>query len=75
MKYNFDEIVSREGTYSIKTDCYPMDTPADALPLWVADMDLPCAEPIIQALHERVDRRIFGYTQYNNADLKAAVTG
>lgn len=38
-------------------------------------MDFACAEPIIRALHERIDRKIFGYTIYDNEDLKHAVTG
>ena len=34
----------------------------DILPMWVADMDCRCAEPILQALHERIDHGVFGYT-------------
>jgi cystathionine beta-lyase len=34
---------------------------ADVLPLWVADMDFPVAEPILQALRTRIDHGIFGY--------------
>ncbi len=75
MKYNFDEVVDRKGTYSCKLDQMPEGAPSDALSVWVADMDFACAEPIIRALHERVDRRIFGYTIYDNEDLKNAVTG
>ena len=75
MKYDFDEIVDRKGTYSCKLDQMPEGAPADALSVWVADMDFACAEPIIKALHERIDRKIFGYTIYDNEDLKNAVTG
>lgn len=75
MKYNFDEVVDRRGTYSCKLDALPEGAPADALSVWVADMDFACAEPVIKALHERIDRRIFGYTIYDNEDLKNAVTG
>ena len=62
MKYNFDEIVDRSGTFASKVERLPKGAPADSLALWVADMDFPCAEPIIRALHERIDRKIFGYT-------------
>ncbi len=31
------------------------------LPLWVADMDYPVAEPVLQALRSRVEHGIFGY--------------
>lgn len=34
----------------------------DLLPFWVADMDFRVAEPIIEALRERVDHGIYGYT-------------
>ena len=37
--------------------------------------DFPCADPIIDALHKRIDRKIFGYTVYNNPIYKEAVTG
>lgn len=33
----------------------------DVLPLWIADMDFPAPEPVLRALHERVDHGIFGY--------------
>ena len=75
MKYNFDEVIDRSGTYAVKLEAMPQGAPKDALPVWVADMDFPCAEPIIKALHERVDRRIFGYTMYGSDDVKDVVTG
>lgn len=74
MKYNFDKTINRAGTHSIKLDALPKGSSPDALPLWVADMDLPCAQPIIKALHDRIDRQIFGYTLYNNEECKTAVT-
>lgn len=70
MKYNFNEILNRRGTYSVKwdggelikslglTERYDEDT----LPLFTADMDLPVPQPIIDALHKTVDHRIFGYS-------------
>lgn len=73
MQYNFDEIIDRSHTFAVKVDNLPHGCPKDALPLWVADMDLPCAQPIIDALHERIDRRIFGYTEYSSAECKQSV--
>jgi cystathionine beta-lyase len=35
----------------------------DVIPLWVADMDFPSAEPIVQALHHRIDHGVYGYTR------------
>lgn len=75
MQYNFDEIIDRRGTYAAKLDALPQGAPQDALSVWVADMDFACAEPVLKALHERIDKKIFGYTLYENEDLKNAVTG
>ncbi len=57
MKYDFDQVVERKGTDSIKWQRYGNEV----IPLWVADMDFVSPEPIIKALHERVDHRVFGY--------------
>jgi len=38
-------------------------------------MDFACAEPILKALHERIDRKIFGYTMYDADECMDAVTG
>lgn len=59
MGYNFDEIVNRKGTHSIKWDAAPS---GDVLPLWVADMDFKTAPVIAEALLERVQHGVFGYT-------------
>lgn len=72
MKYDFDALVDRAGTYAAKVDALPAGSPADALSVWVADMDFPCAQPILDALHERIDRKILGYTLYPQ-ELKDAI--
>lgn len=59
MDFNFDEIVNRKGTHSIKWDAAPFE---DVLPLWVADMDFKTAPVIAEALRERVQHGVFGYT-------------
>lgn len=57
MTYNFDQIIERRNTSSIKWTQYP----ADVLPLWVADMDFLTPEPIRNALHAMLDRGVLGY--------------
>lgn len=42
MKYDFDEIVPRRGTHSVK---WELDSDPDILPMWVADMDFRTAPP------------------------------
>ncbi len=59
MIYDFDTVRERRGTDSAKWGKYG----DDVLPLWVADMDFPAAEPILQALHQRVDHGFFGYAR------------
>ena len=66
MKYNFDEIVDRRDTDSLKWDIGPNE-----LPMWVADMDFKAAPEILQAIQKRLDNGVFGYSiipeQWNNA--------
>ena len=57
VKYNFDEIVSRWGTESVKWDMCERGV----LPMWVADMDFKAAPAILEALQKRLDHGIFGY--------------
>ena len=57
MTYNFDQIIERRDTNSIKWNQYP----ADVLPLWVADMDFLTPEPIRDALHQMLNRGVLGY--------------
>ena len=58
--YNFDELITRRGTNSLKWDSAGH---ADVLPMWVADMDFRTAPVLIEALRRRVEHGIFGYTQ------------
>jgi len=57
--YDFDTIVDRQGSASLKWERYKG---RDILPLWVADMDFKSPPAVIDALNRRVDHGIFGYT-------------
>lgn len=59
MKYDFDEIVNRRGTNSVKWDEAKEE---GVIPMWVADMDFKAAPCILEALKKRVDHGVFGYT-------------
>jgi cysteine-S-conjugate beta-lyase len=61
MRYDFDLPVERKGSDSHKWQRYD----ESIIPLWVADMDFVSAEPITEALHRRVDHRIFGYSTHD----------
>jgi len=57
MKYNFDEIIERRGTDSVKWDW----AEEGVLPMWVADMDFKTAPEVIQAISDKVSQGVFGY--------------
>lgn len=63
MKYNFDEIIERRGTNSVKWDgvknIWGRD---DLLPMWVADMDFRTPPFVMNALRERLEHEVLGYT-------------
>lgn len=62
-KYNFDELVDRTNTNCIKYDGRQMFFGTeDVLPLWVADMDFKTPDFIINALKERLEHEVLGYT-------------
>jgi len=72
MIYNFDEIINREGTGCVKSDLRKeVFGKSDVLPLWVADMDFKTPDFIINALKERLEHEIIGYSfrtsSYNNS--------
>jgi cystathionine beta-lyase len=64
MEYNFDEVINRLGTSSIKWDAVPLRWKGrkDLLPMWVADMDFRTPPFVMDALRRRLDHEIIGYT-------------
>ena len=61
--YDFDTIIERRGTGSLKWDSRePVSGASGLLPLWVADMDFAAPREIVEALERRVAHRIYGYT-------------
>lgn len=61
MKYNFDEIVDRRNTGSMK-----WDVEEDVLPMWVADMDFKTAPEILDTFNNRIKQGVLGYTLIEN---------
>ena len=61
--YDFDQIIPRYGTNSLKDDFIKERTGReDLLPLWVADMDFSLPPEVLEPLKERVAHGIFGYS-------------
>ena len=58
-EFDFDAPIDRSGTGALKWDKY---AGRDIIPMWVADMDFRSAPAIVQALHERAEHGVFGYT-------------
>lgn len=57
MNYDFDTVIDRRGTHSLKWDVAEKE-----LPMWVADMDFKTAPEIIAAIEKRAAHGIYGYT-------------
>ena len=79
MSNQFNQIIDRQNTSAIKweiiqdknnpeqwikTDAYFGKD--NILPMWVADMDLSCPEPVRRALEERARHPIYGYTMVDD---------
>ena len=63
MKYNFDEIIDRRGSHSIKYDfAVKKGIPEDAIPMWVADMDFKSPPAVSEAVIKAGQHGVFGYT-------------
>lgn len=71
MKYDFDEIVNRRGTNSVKWDEAKEE---GVIPMWVADMDFKAAPCILDALKKRVDHGVFGYTIVPDSYYKSIIS-
>ena len=61
-KYNFDKVINRFKTDSIRWDQYD----PSVIPLWVADMDFESPPCVLNAMKNRVEHGIFGYTHAPN---------
>ena len=68
----FDQVIDRRNT-----DCEKWDDRSimneGGIPLWVADMDFPCAPAITDALQARAQHPCFGYNIDNPANEKALI--
>jgi cystathionine beta-lyase len=64
MNYDFNKILDRNNTNSLKYDfAVERGKPADILPLWVADMDFQAPDEVLDAIHKAVSHGIFGYSE------------
>ena len=68
--WNFDEILDRSGTWSIKY----RRAEGDKLAMWIADMDFKTDPVVSQALRDRLEKDVFGYT-YGPDEFFEAIAG
>ena len=76
MKYNFDEVIDRKNTDSMKWSASYLERhfgSADCVPLWVADMDFRTAQPVIDAVTERAGHGIYGYALAGDEFYEAVI--
>ena len=59
VQYDFDTLVDRHGTASMKWEKYGS---RDIIPMWVADMDFRSPPEVIEAIKKRTSHGVFGYT-------------
>lgn len=57
MKYDFDKLTERRGTYSCK-----WEVPSGELPMWIADMDFETAPAVKRAVLDIAEGGIYGYS-------------
>ena len=75
MHYNFDEIVDRKNTSSVKFDLRDkIFKKEDVIPMWVADMDFKTPPFIMEALRKRLEHEILGYTFISPSVFESIVT-
>ena len=74
MQIDFDEIIDRRGTHSMKWDrmeaLYGVPA-ADGLAMWVADMDFRPPACVTEAVRRMADHGIYGYFGDDTAYLEA----
>lgn len=74
MSCDFDRLIARDGTNSVKHDGRAgyFGTP-DVLPLWVADMDFAAPEAVTRALVDRASHPVYGYSLYPQSLYEALI--
>lgn len=66
MKNNFEQVINRHATGSVKWDFidrYQNMQTDNLLPMWVSDYDFACPPNVLEALHRRVEHGVFGYSE------------
>lgn len=74
MKWNFDDIIDRNGQHSIKWDyAKKLFENEDVLPMWVADMDFANPPTVVDELKKLVEQQILGYSFPSDSLYKSII--
>ncbi|MCK1993666.1 pyridoxal phosphate-dependent aminotransferase [Peribacillus muralis] len=75
MQHDFNEKIDRRGTFCTQWD-YVQDRfgEKDLLPFSISDTDFKSPPEILQAIQQRLQHGIFGYTRWNHSPFKDAIT-
>ncbi|OHS39470.1 aminotransferase [Staphylococcus sp. HMSC62B09] len=83
MTYNFDEIIDRRSTNAMNVEGYKgylfgdadtsdLEEHNELIRMWVADMDFATPEVVLDAIRDRLDKKILGYTNIFGTDYYEA---
>ena len=70
--YDFDKVIERKGTNSIKYDREKAQDPR-IIPMWVADMDFETLPEVKEALVRRASHGVFGYAAPTESYYQAVI--
>jgi cystathionine beta-lyase len=74
LKYDLDGVCDRKNTDCVKWDLVEEHFGhREVIPMWVADMDFPVAQPIVEALQRRAEHPFYGYTRPGRKVTEAVV--
>lgn len=74
MNYGFDELIDRKNSDSVKWATLEREYgDGDILPMWIADMDFKSSPQIIEALKDRVEHGVFGYSYIEDSFYEAVI--
>jgi len=70
-EFDFDLVIDRRGTSAAKWAGATADGDPPLLAMSIADMEIPAPGPVLEAMAERVQHGIFGYTMAGDAYAEA----
>lgn len=86
MKYSFDEKIDRRGTAAVNTDAFREHifhagrgkqfpyADKDFVRMWLPEMEFAAPQEICDALNERAEKRIFGFTSADDSEYARALS-